>query len=193
MKEKYYDKYRRIGLKISYYRRLRGMTQEELSVASGIDYSQIRRYETGARNPKFDQLQSIAGALGVGVTEFVDFKLDTVGDVVSLLIELDDFLRVDEIEPQKCRDDLCIEIFAAAGNVVRRHARLQGVRLRARGKGRQGGGGHAFRPRGAPSRVRGVRPREGGPLRRAVDDVRQRQVGRRAPQGFGCRRCVSPK
>jgi len=78
-----------ISKKIKYFRKLRGMTQEELSVASGIDYSQIRRYETGARNPKFDQLQSIAGALGVGVTEFVDFKLDTVGDVVSLLIELD--------------------------------------------------------------------------------------------------------
>ena len=51
-----------ISKKIKYFRKLRGMTQEELSVASGIDYSQIRRYETGARNPKFDQLQSIARA-----------------------------------------------------------------------------------------------------------------------------------
>ena len=29
--EKYYDKYRTIGLKISYYRKLRGMTQEQLA------------------------------------------------------------------------------------------------------------------------------------------------------------------
>ena len=31
MKEKYFEKYRRIGLKISYYRKLRGLTQEKLA------------------------------------------------------------------------------------------------------------------------------------------------------------------
>ena len=31
MKEEYYDKYRKIGLKISYYRKLRGLTQEQLA------------------------------------------------------------------------------------------------------------------------------------------------------------------
>lgn len=31
MKEKYYEQYRRIGLKISYYRKLRGFTQEQLA------------------------------------------------------------------------------------------------------------------------------------------------------------------
>lgn len=31
MKEEYYNQYRRIGLKISYYRKLKGMTQEQLA------------------------------------------------------------------------------------------------------------------------------------------------------------------
>lgn len=31
MKEKYYEQYRRIGLKISYYRKLKGYTQEQLA------------------------------------------------------------------------------------------------------------------------------------------------------------------
>ena len=31
MKEKYNEKYRRIGLKISYYRKMKGMTQEQLA------------------------------------------------------------------------------------------------------------------------------------------------------------------
>ena len=31
MKEKYYEQYRRIGLKISYYRKLKGFTQEQLA------------------------------------------------------------------------------------------------------------------------------------------------------------------
>ena len=45
-----------IAEKMKLYRKLRGMTAEELSNASGIDYSQIRRYEAGQRNPKFEQL-----------------------------------------------------------------------------------------------------------------------------------------
>ena len=66
------------------------MTAEELSNSSGIGYSQIRRYEAGQRNPKFEQLQSIATALGVGVTEFIDFKMDIAGEIVSLLAKLDE-------------------------------------------------------------------------------------------------------
>lgn len=31
MKEEYFEQYKRIGLKISYYRKLKGMTQEELA------------------------------------------------------------------------------------------------------------------------------------------------------------------
>lgn len=31
MKEEYFEKYKRIGLKISYYRKLKGITQEELA------------------------------------------------------------------------------------------------------------------------------------------------------------------
>ena len=79
-----------IASKMKFFRKLRGMTQEDLSNASGIDYSQIRRYEAGQRNPKFEQLQCIASALGVGITEFIDFKMDIVGEIVSLLAKLDE-------------------------------------------------------------------------------------------------------
>ena len=79
-----------IAYKMKLFRKLRGMTAEELSKACGIDYSQIRRYEAGQRNPKFEQLQNIAAALGVGVTEFVDIKMDIAGEIVSLLSKLDE-------------------------------------------------------------------------------------------------------
>ncbi len=79
-----------IASKMKFFRKLRGMTQEDLSIASGIDYSQIRRYEAGQRNPKFEQLQCIATALGVGITEFIDFKMNIVGEIVSLLAKLDE-------------------------------------------------------------------------------------------------------
>ena len=37
MKEIYTEKYRQIGLKIAYYRKLRGLTQEELAEQVGAD------------------------------------------------------------------------------------------------------------------------------------------------------------
>ena len=36
MKEIYAEKYRQIGLKIAYYRKLRGLTQEELAERVGL-------------------------------------------------------------------------------------------------------------------------------------------------------------
>ena len=36
MKQIYADKYRQIGLKIAYYRKLRGLTQEELAEQVGL-------------------------------------------------------------------------------------------------------------------------------------------------------------
>ena len=50
----------------------------------------IRKYEFGIRNPKPDQLEKIATALGLNVIVFLDFNIETVGDVLSLLFSIDD-------------------------------------------------------------------------------------------------------
>ena len=50
----------------------------------------IRKYEFGIRNPKPDQLEKIATALGLNVSVFLDFNIETVGDVLSLLFSIDD-------------------------------------------------------------------------------------------------------
>ena len=50
------------------YREARKMTMKQLSIKSGINLSTIKKYETGERKPKPDQLQKIADALGVSVT-----------------------------------------------------------------------------------------------------------------------------
>ncbi len=44
----------------------------------------------GIRNPKPDQLEKIATALGLNVSVFLDFNIETVGDVLSLLFAIDD-------------------------------------------------------------------------------------------------------
>lgn len=79
-----------IGEKIQTYRKLKNMTQEELSKRSDLYVSTIKKYETGERKPKPDQLQKIADALGVSVTVFLDFNINTISDVLSLIIKLDE-------------------------------------------------------------------------------------------------------
>lgn len=79
-----------IGEKIKTYRKLNNMTQEDLSKESDLYLSTIKKYETGERKPKPDQLQKIADALGVSVTVFLDFNINTISDVLSLIIKLDE-------------------------------------------------------------------------------------------------------
>ena len=79
-----------IGSKIQKYRKLKDMTQDELSKQSGIYLSTIKKYESGERNTKPDQLQKIAEALGISVTVFLDYDINTVSDVLSLVMKLNE-------------------------------------------------------------------------------------------------------
>ena len=79
-----------IGEKIRAYREFRGLNQVQLAELSGINVGTIRKYELGIRNPKPDQLEKIASALGLNVSVFLDFNIETVGDVLSLLFAIDD-------------------------------------------------------------------------------------------------------
>ena len=71
-----------IGKKIRAFREFRGYSQIQLAELSGINVGTIRKYELGIRNPKPDQLEKIATALGLNVSVFLDFNIETVGDVL---------------------------------------------------------------------------------------------------------------
>ena len=47
MKTTYAEQYRQIGLKIAYYRRLRGFTQEQLAEALGMTPGAVYKWEAG--------------------------------------------------------------------------------------------------------------------------------------------------
>lgn len=79
-----------VGEKIKAYREFRGFNQIQLAELSGINVGTIRKYELGLRNPKPDQLEKIAAALGLNVSVFLDIDITTVGDVLSLLFAIDD-------------------------------------------------------------------------------------------------------
>ena len=83
-----------VGKKIRAFREFRGYSQIQLAELSGINVGTIRKYELGIRNPKPDQLEKIATALGLNVSVFLDFKIETVGDVLSLLFSIDDSVNL---------------------------------------------------------------------------------------------------
>lgn len=73
MKEKYYDQYRKIGLKISYYRKLKGMTQEQLAEKIDKNLAFIGAVEAPNinRTVSLDTLFDIATALNVQPYKFL--------------------------------------------------------------------------------------------------------------------------
>lgn len=83
-----------VGKKIRAYREFRGLNQIQLAELSGINVGTIRKYELGLRNPKPEQLERIASALGLNVSIFLDFNIETVGDVLSLLFAIDDSVNL---------------------------------------------------------------------------------------------------
>ena len=78
MKDAHIDKYRQLGLKISYYRKLRGMTQEQLAEKLSLSAAFIGHVE--APNIKkaitLDTLFDIAEVLYVPVHRFLMFDDD---------------------------------------------------------------------------------------------------------------------
>lgn len=78
------------GEKIKYFRNIRGISQEILGQLSGINPATIKKYEYGIRNPKPDQLLKITNALGISINVFMDFDIETVSDVLSLIFKMDE-------------------------------------------------------------------------------------------------------
>ena len=85
-----------VGEKIRTYRKMRGISQKMLGeLAGGINEVTIRKYEAGDRNPKPEQLLKIANALGISINIFMDFDIETVSDVLSLVFKMDEQLDIE--------------------------------------------------------------------------------------------------
>ena len=76
MKSVYAEQYRQIGLKIAYYRKLRGLTQEELAEQVGLTPAYIGHLEAPniSEALSLDTLFDIATALDVAPQKFLAFE-----------------------------------------------------------------------------------------------------------------------
>lgn len=75
MKEIYTEKYRQIGLKIAYYRKLRGLTQEELAEKAGLTPAFVGHLEAPniSKALSLDTLFQIAEILDIPAYKFLVF------------------------------------------------------------------------------------------------------------------------
>lgn len=78
MKEEHTEKYKKLGLKISYYRKLRGLTQENLAEKIGKTTSYLGQIEAPniIRAVSLDTLFDIAQVLEVQPKKFLDYDDD---------------------------------------------------------------------------------------------------------------------
>lgn len=77
-----------IANKIKRFRKIKKMSQEDLAQISGINISTIKKYESGYRNPKPDQILKIANALGVSINALMSYDITSLSDVLCLIIKL---------------------------------------------------------------------------------------------------------
>lgn len=79
MKAGHTEKYLQLGLKISYYRKLRGLTQEQLAELVGLTPAFIGHVEAPniRKAISMDALFDIAKALDVPAYKFLVFEEDT--------------------------------------------------------------------------------------------------------------------
>ena len=64
-----------IGEKIKYYRKQKGMTQQELAASVGVANTTITGYEKGNREPNAPMIIKIARALGVTGDDLLDLDI----------------------------------------------------------------------------------------------------------------------
>ncbi len=78
MKQIYSEKYRQIGLKIAYYRKLRGLTQEELAERIDLTPAFIGHLEAPniVKALSMDTLFDIAAVLDIPPHKFLMFEID---------------------------------------------------------------------------------------------------------------------
>ena len=61
----------KIGLKIAYYRKLQGMTQEELASKLYVSRTAISKWESGRGYPNIESLKAISKLFGITVDELL--------------------------------------------------------------------------------------------------------------------------
>lgn len=99
------------GRRLRMLRKAKGLTQEELGRAAGIDYKHIGGIERGEHAPSFDAIEKFVKALGVEYHELFQPERSVSGQVEeNLLAIMDDIERLDRAQLKRFFADLLTSI-----------------------------------------------------------------------------------
>ena len=71
MKDQYYEAYRNLGLSVSYFRKLRGLTQQQVADAMDVSYETISRFENANTGISLDMLFELSKAIQTPLSELL--------------------------------------------------------------------------------------------------------------------------
>ena len=63
MNDKHYEKYRNLGLSVSYFRKLKGLTQQQVADTMNVSYETISRIENANTGVSMDMLLELSAAI----------------------------------------------------------------------------------------------------------------------------------
>ena len=74
MKEKFQDKYKKLGLNIAYYRKLCSLTQEQLAERLDLDRTTVSKIELAAVGVSLDVLFEMAEVFGISPEKLLEMR-----------------------------------------------------------------------------------------------------------------------
>ncbi len=74
MKEKFQDKYKKLGLNIAYYRKLCGLTQEQLAEKLDLDRTTISKIELSTVGVSLDVIFEMSEVFGIAPEKLFEMR-----------------------------------------------------------------------------------------------------------------------
>ncbi|MBA2941054.1 helix-turn-helix transcriptional regulator [Paenibacillus sp. CGMCC 1.16610] len=104
-----------VGEKIKNFRKIKGMTQQELGFKANLKQGYLGDVERGARNISLESLEKIINALGLRPGDIFGYHEVNINDVNYELEQIiqkhSDFLRTKKIKDVKMLHKISLEIF----------------------------------------------------------------------------------
>ena len=78
-----------VGEKVKYYRKIRNLSQKQLSEMINVSESQLKKYENGITKITVDMLYEISNVLDVPIYNFLLTPSDNIVDIFKELYNID--------------------------------------------------------------------------------------------------------
>lgn len=101
-----------IGNRIQNARKKKGYTQKQLAEICGVATGTIQQYELGKRQPRIEQLDKIASALDIPITELISSDvMDITNSMIELFANSNTLQSLEASEPESTQEHYLVSKF----------------------------------------------------------------------------------